>query len=173
MAKEKNLTSITTVAAADFARIVTSAGASVKATAANLAKYVIETYNGSSVAGSTQSVKTALDALGATKTTIAKPSSTPSTITIGDVWNVYITRDSRFATLQMNFNVLSATTVDNAIVTLPSDVRPSSNVLKMSITQAGKPYILSVSTGGVLTLHFMDAISSSVFVRETFTFSML
>lgn len=63
MAKEKNLTSITTVAAADFARIVTSAGASVKATAANLAKYIVETYNGSTVAGSAQSVKSALDSL--------------------------------------------------------------------------------------------------------------
>ena len=63
MAKEKNLTNVTSIAAADFARLVTSAGASVKATAANLAKYVIETYNGSSVAGSSQSVKNALDSL--------------------------------------------------------------------------------------------------------------
>ena len=63
MAKEKNLTNVTSIAAADFARLVTSAGASVKATAANLAKYVIETYNGSSVAGSSQSVKDALDSL--------------------------------------------------------------------------------------------------------------
>lgn len=63
MAKEKNLTTVTTVAAADFARIVTSAGASVKATAANLAKYIVETYNGSTIAGSAQSVKSALDSL--------------------------------------------------------------------------------------------------------------
>lgn len=63
MAKEKNLTTVTSVAAADFARLVTSAGASVKATAANLAKYIIETYNGSTVAGSAQSVKSALDSL--------------------------------------------------------------------------------------------------------------
>lgn len=63
MAKEKNLTTVTSIAAADFARLVTSAGASVKATAANLAKYIIETYNGSTVAGSAQSVKSALDSL--------------------------------------------------------------------------------------------------------------
>lgn len=63
MAKEKNLTTVTSIAAADFARLVTSAGASVKATAANLAKYVVETYNGSTVAGSAQSVKSALDSL--------------------------------------------------------------------------------------------------------------
>ena len=63
MAKEKNLTAVTSVAAADFARVVTSAGASVKATFANVAKYIIETYNGSTVAGSAQSVKAALDSL--------------------------------------------------------------------------------------------------------------
>ena len=63
MAKEKNLTAVTSVAAADFARVVTSAGASVKATFANVAKYIIETYNGSTVAGSAQSVKRALDSL--------------------------------------------------------------------------------------------------------------
>ena len=63
MAKEKNLTAVTSVAAADFARVVTSAGASVKATFANIAKYIIETYNGSTVAGSAQSVKSALDSL--------------------------------------------------------------------------------------------------------------
>lgn len=67
MAKEKNLTTVTSVAAADFARLVTSAGASVKATAANLAKYIIETYNGSTVAGSAQSVKSALDSLNSNK----------------------------------------------------------------------------------------------------------
>lgn len=63
MAKEKNLTTVTSVAAADLARVVTSAGASVKATFANVAKYIIETYNGSTVAGSAQSVKSALDSL--------------------------------------------------------------------------------------------------------------
>lgn len=63
MAKEKNLTAVTSVAAADFARAVTSAGASVKATFANVAKYVIESYNGSTIAGSAQSVKSALDPL--------------------------------------------------------------------------------------------------------------
>ena len=71
MAKEKNLTAVTSVAAADFARVVTSAGASVKATFANVAKYIIETYNGSTVAGSAQSVKSALDSLNSNKSVAA------------------------------------------------------------------------------------------------------
>lgn len=81
MAKEKNLTAVTSVAAADFLRVVTSAGASVKATAANLAKYVIETYNGSSVAGSSQSVKSALDSLNSNYTK-ASADTTGKTFTI-------------------------------------------------------------------------------------------
>lgn len=72
MAKEKNLTAVTSVAAADFARVVTSAGASVKATFANIAKYIIETYNGSTVAGSAQSVKSALDSLNSNTTRYVK-----------------------------------------------------------------------------------------------------
>lgn len=72
MAKEKNLTTVTSVAAADLSRVVTSAGASVKATFANVAKYIVETYNGSTVAGSAQSVKSALDALNSKTTRYVK-----------------------------------------------------------------------------------------------------
>ena len=82
MAKEKNLTNVTSIAAADFARLVTSAGASVKATAANLAKYVIETYNGSSVAGSSQSVKAALDSLNSNQTKASNVNTAGRTFTL-------------------------------------------------------------------------------------------
>ena len=64
MAKEKNLTNVTTVAAADFVRVVTSAGASVKSTMENLAKSLLTTaFSGLSLGGSQQSVKDALDSL--------------------------------------------------------------------------------------------------------------
>ncbi len=98
--RESLLNTITSVGSSDFVRIVTSAGASSKATVANLfksfesglgaksslttsdyirvvgsdnnaykqlvsdvAKKIIENYTGSSLAGSSQSVKSALDAL--------------------------------------------------------------------------------------------------------------
>ena len=86
MAKEKNLTNVTSVAAADFVRLVTSAGASVKATAANLAKYIIETYNGSTVAGSAQTVKSALDSLNSKMPTLMGGEQ----VTITDTTNGYI-----------------------------------------------------------------------------------
>lgn len=46
-----------------FVRMISSGGESVKATIANVAKYIIETYASSSLAGSNQSVKSAIDSL--------------------------------------------------------------------------------------------------------------
>ena len=64
MGKERNMTNVTSVAAADFVRVVTSAGASVKGTMENFAKSLLTTaFSGLSLGGSQQSVKDALDSL--------------------------------------------------------------------------------------------------------------
>ena len=61
--KESALSLITSIAQGDWVRAVTSAGASRRVTVANLAKAIIESYTGSSLAGSSQSVKDAIDSL--------------------------------------------------------------------------------------------------------------
>lgn len=61
--KESALTLITSIAQGDWIRAVTSAGASRRVTVANLAKAIVESYTGSSLAGSNQSVKAAIDSL--------------------------------------------------------------------------------------------------------------
>lgn len=61
--KESALTAITAISNSDFVRAVTSAGASRRITVANLAKQIVEGYAGSSLAGSSQSVKSAIDSL--------------------------------------------------------------------------------------------------------------
>ena len=61
--KESALTAITAISNSDFVRAVTSAGASRRITVANLAKQIVEGYAGSSLAGSRQSVKSAIDSL--------------------------------------------------------------------------------------------------------------
>ena len=61
--KESALNAITSITQSDFIRAVTAAGASRRVTVANLAKAIIESYTGSSLAGGKQSVKAALDAL--------------------------------------------------------------------------------------------------------------
>lgn len=63
--KESALNAITSITQRDFIRAVTSAGASRRVTVANLAKAIIESYTGSSLAGSNQSVKAAFDELNA------------------------------------------------------------------------------------------------------------
>jgi len=64
--KESALNTITALANSDFIRMVTSAGASRKATLQNIAQHIIENYAGSSLAGSNQSVKAAVDGLNST-----------------------------------------------------------------------------------------------------------
>ena len=84
MAKEKNLTNVTTVAAADFVRVVTSAGASVKGTMENLAKSLLTTaFSGLSLGGSQQSVKDALDSLNSKMPTLMGGSQVTVTDTNG------------------------------------------------------------------------------------------
>ena len=61
--KESALSAITSITQSDFIRAVTSGGASRRVTVANLAKAIIESYTGSSLAGSSQSVKSAIDSL--------------------------------------------------------------------------------------------------------------
>jgi len=61
--KESALSTIASISNSDFVRAVTSAGASRRITVSNLAKQIIEGYAGSTVAGSAQSVKSALDSL--------------------------------------------------------------------------------------------------------------
>lgn len=61
--KESALSAITSITQSDFVRAVTSAGASRRITVANLAKAIVESYTGSSLGGTNQSVKSAIDSL--------------------------------------------------------------------------------------------------------------
>lgn len=61
--RESVLNTINSIATSDFVRAVTSAGASSKVTVSNLAKAIIENYSGSTLGGSSRSVKSAIDAL--------------------------------------------------------------------------------------------------------------
>jgi len=84
--KESALTAITAISNSDFVRAVTSAGASRRITVANLAKQIIEGYSGSSLAGSNQSVKSALDAL--KPQSIVSDTDLNTMTTIGDYYCV-------------------------------------------------------------------------------------
>ena len=67
--KIENTLTTSTPALTDYVRSVSSSGNSRKATIAALAELIIEDYEGSSLGGSSQSVKSALDTLGVAITT--------------------------------------------------------------------------------------------------------
>lgn len=60
---EQNLSQKGTLTVSDYIRVVGSDNASYKQLVSDVAKKIIENYTGSSLAGSSQSVKSALDAL--------------------------------------------------------------------------------------------------------------
>lgn len=105
--KESALAAITSITQSDFVRAVTAAGASRRITVANLAKAIIENYTGSSLAGSSQSVKAALDSLN---------SKTEATIASGlSGWCEYV-QTGKVVTVQFVLTASSAIAVNSAIV---------------------------------------------------------
>lgn len=97
--KESALAAITSITQSDLIRAVTSAGASRRITVANLAKAIIENYVGSSLAGSSQSVKAALDSLnsnmvskGTTDLSRVRFSVTTS-VSPARAFEIYVTRE--------------------------------------------------------------------------------
>lgn len=79
--RESALSTLSALTNNDFIRMVSSAGASRKATLQAIAQHIIETYAGSSLAGSNQSVKAAIDGLNSNLTGSIKR----ITVTVGDV----------------------------------------------------------------------------------------
>lgn len=82
--RESALSTLSALTNNDFIRMVSSAGASRKATLQAIAQHIIETYAGSSLAGSNQSVKAAIDGLNSNLATtyFAKVSGNISTSNI-------------------------------------------------------------------------------------------
>lgn len=77
--RESTLNTITALTNSDFVRMVTAAGASRKASLQSVAQHILETYTGTSLAGSNQSVKDAIDGL---NSTFAIEDFTSDTVTI-------------------------------------------------------------------------------------------
>lgn len=73
--KESALPQKSSVATDDFVRVVGNDDSSYKQLVSDVAKAIIENYTGSSLAGSSQSVKSALDSLNSKKTGTFTPTS--------------------------------------------------------------------------------------------------
>lgn len=84
---ESSLTNKTTPAMTDLLRLVGNDEHSYKALVSDVAKAIIETYAGSTVAGSAQSVKSALDALNSKTTVIAALETDLNNYTSSGIWS--------------------------------------------------------------------------------------
>ena len=97
---EQNLSQKGTLTVNDYIRVVGSDNASYKQLVSDVAKKIIENYTGSSLAGSSQSVKSALDALNskwtvstaATTSTVSVPANYSGTATIDVTKAGYLAR---------------------------------------------------------------------------------
>lgn len=163
MAKEKNLTNVTTVAAADFIRLVTSAGASVKGTLENFAKSLLTTsFSGLSLGGSQQSVKDALDSLNSKTTgSVSKASGisggTLDSNTLIKVGNTVYGSARLYGISQ---------TANGVFFTIPSGFRPSQTIRVMgSIEISGvgvEATLASIGTDGNVTIAYSNSKTATL-----------
>lgn len=149
--RESVLNTINSIATSDFIRSVTSAGTSCKVTVSNLAKAVIENYSGSTLGGSSRSVKSAIDALQANSSYAyydVKNRITPAEgVTITSAY-LYVW-GGRVAHLSLGATFTGAQTADNSydIGTLATALKPHNVAGLTSTYGAGQ----ITSSGGVMS----------------------
>lgn len=119
--KESALSAITSISNSDFVRAVTSAGASRRITVSNLAKQIIEGYEGSTVAGSAQSIKSALDSLNSKS---GVPTSSVGTIVS---WS-NVRRSGNTVTLAFAVDMTQTVSGFTEIANIPQGFRPSTGL---------------------------------------------
>lgn len=144
--KESALSLITSIAQGDWVRAVTSAGASRRVTVANLAKAIVESYTGSSLAGSAQSVKAALDSLNS------------------NLSNLISYKDYTFSNLGFTADVVGTRGLQQQI-DLTSDIATYGTPVAISIVSiadSGKCIFQAFITGSILYLNGYRASANSM-----------
>ena len=156
--KESALNAITSITQSDFIRAVTAAGASRRVTVANLAKAIIESYTGSSLAGANQSVKAALDSLNNKTIEVAIPASGSKTLTSTSYTPFIITFHGYTGTSRgalVGISDASSMLIYNWLGTAPSDI---------AITSTGTRQITITNNGQYQTTCFVNVLKGSVSV---------
>lgn len=135
--KESALTAITSISNSDFVRAVTSAGASRRITVSDLAKQIIEGYAGSTVAGSAQSVKSALDSLNSKYSYAAGATTQEITLRASSAGFIVLTWGTS-ANLYF-FNATSTTAYIKALITQITNVNVSVAGLDATFEHGSNP----------------------------------
>lgn len=148
---EQNLSQKGTLTVNDYIRVVGSDNASYKQLVSDVAKKIIENYTGSSLAGSSQSVKSALDALNS-KTAYASfdlKDVLPLTDRSGRVM-----KSGSQISLYAQIGSLSLTSGSNTIGTLSNYYPSSTEICVCGFvgigTVTGTPVRVTIDTSGVI-----------------------
>ena len=169
--KESALTAITSIAQSDFIRAVTSAGASRRITLANLAKAIVESYTGSSLAGSSQSVKSAIDSLNSnTHLTLTRTEQDHVNATSfgrlsaekkGNMLTLFINLEAVWASGFSGFEKIGTISGWSALGTSYINIPSQSD--------GSKILVLYVNTSGDIHIYSATSYSGSPFFRGTLT----
>ena len=124
--KENTLTNVTDVNQNDSVRLIGSDNASKKALLSAVSKSVVEEYNGTSLAGSSQTIKSALDALNSNLTskhkTISLSANASQTIMLdGNIGIIVAARDASYQVFLVNHwyaSAISLHAVGNARISI-------------------------------------------------------
>lgn len=137
---EQNLASKSTLTTTDYIRVVGSDNVSYKQLVSDVAKKIIESYTGSTLAGSAQSVKSALDSLNS-KTINASPGlSAEGFISLETGWSLSIARYTVYG------NIISL----EVLITPPSAIE-SGSLVKIGTVKSGyRPTAMTPLGGGSL-----------------------
>ena len=154
---EQNLPSKANLTTSDYIRVVGSDNVSYKQLVSDVASKIVEDYAGSTLAGTAQSIKGAIDTLNE-KLTITSPTA-PTLTQTGGTSNALITSYKAYG--KMRFLTLKVTLTDavntgvNAFVGTISDT-PSAGASGVSYW-GSSGFILVVSTSGAVTIRVIGA----------------
>lgn len=145
---EKNLSNASGIGSGDYLRTVNSNNESEKINYTLLAKAIIEQWTGSTLAGSAQSVKSAIDSLNSNSAIDANSYLEP--VEAGANALTRFMRSHNVAIISIK-TVVRSHTEDDVIATIPEDYRPSVVVYGVG-TCGGEPLVLRLSTSGVIDI---------------------
>lgn len=158
--KESALNTITALTNSDFVRMVTSAGASRKATLQNIAQHIIENYTGSSLAGSNQSVKSALDALNSTLRceSFAESCTWNSNLDVTQAW-----KTGHIVQLIVRAKSSTSHAEGEVICEIPEGYRPAYTMYTTMYMQGGVQAVVQVSAAGKCVLYLAPSYPTGRF----------
>ena len=173
--RESALSTLSALTNNDFIRMVSSAGASRKATLQSIAQHIIEQYAGSSLLGKQQSVKSALDELNSTLT--AKDITNSLSSSVATINRALAQRIGNVVVVQVRFTLTSAVTPTTDVISgfdRSMGNYVGINTFRLYDNTTGA-FINALVThpdgaGTVEVLRIMDNVANGHLIRGTFVY---